>query len=155
MKSLFAASLVLSVTFLGAFAEAAEDPFADTVEMRHGLMLLMATDLGRLGEMAKGKVPYDAGIATRAAANVAALASVVSLDMFPEGSEYGKAPDSYTKAEIWANTDDFLAKIAGLNDAAAAMKTAAGADLAALQGGMAALGGACSACHKAYRQPEE
>jgi len=155
MRLILATAAVASLLAIGVQAQEAEDPFADTVEMRHGLMLQMATDVGKMGAMAKGEVPYDAAAASKAAANLAAIASVLSLEQFPAGSEYEKAADSFALPAIWANQDDFLAKIAGLNTAAAAMQTAAGTDLAALQGGMAALGGACNACHKAYRQPEE
>lgn len=154
MKRLLIGAATVSLIAFGAFAQEAESPFADTVEARHGLMLLMAGELGTLGNMAKGTTAYDAAVAGKAADNLAALASVLSMSQFPEGSETGAAPDSYALPAIWANQPDFLAKIADLNTAAAAMKGAAGTDLAALQGGMAALGGACGACHKAYRQPE-
>lgn len=146
-----------AVAAFGAFAvlaQDAEDPFADAVEMRHGLMLQMATDLGVLGGIAKGTTPYDAAIATKAAANVAAVASVLSMAQFPAGSEAGKSADSFALADIWAKQDDFLAKIVDLNNAADAMKTAAGTDAAAIGAAMAQLGGACGSCHKAYRQPE-
>lgn len=137
-----------------AFAHDAEDPYADAVEARHGLMLLMQSNVATLGGMAKGTAPYDAAIAGKAASNIAALASVLGPDLFPAGSEAGKAADSYALPAIWTNGEDFLARIADLNTAAAAMQTAAGTGADALQGGMAALGGACAACHKAYRQPE-
>ena len=146
-----------AIAAFGAFAvmaQDAEDPFADAVETRHGLMLQMATDLGVLGGIAKGTTPYDAAIATKAAANLAAVASVLSMAQFPAGSETGKSADSYALADIWAKQDDFLAKIVDLNNAADAMKTAAGTDAAAVGAAMAQLGGACGACHKAYRQPE-
>jgi cytochrome c556 len=146
-----AASAVLASS---AIAEE-EDPFADAVEMRHGLMLQMATDLGKVGAMAKEEAPYDAAAASKAAANIAAIASVLSMDQFPAGSEYQKSTDSYALPAIWENQDDFLKKVADLNTAAATFQTAAGTDLASLQAGMGGIGGACAACHKAYRQPEE
>lgn len=140
----------------GALAQdAAEDPFADSVEMRHGLMLQMATDLGKVGAMAKEETPYDAAVAGKAAANIAAIASVLSMDQFPAGSEYQKAADSFALPAIWEKPDDFLQKIADLNTATAAFQTAAATDLDGLKAGMTALGGACGACHKAYRQPED
>ena len=138
----------------GAIAEE-EDPFADAVEMRHGLMLQMATEMGKVGAMAKEEAPYDAAVAGKAAANIAAIASVLSMDQFPAGSEYQKATDSFALPAIWEKQDDFLQKIADLNTAAAAFQTAAGTDLASLKAGMEGIGGACAACHKAYRQPEE
>lgn len=150
---LFAAAAALFA--FGAVAQEAEDPFADAVEMRHGLMLQMATDAANLGGMAKGELAYDAGKASRSAANIAAIASVLSMDQFPAGSEYQAATDSYALPAIWATPDDFLAKIADLNSAAGALKLAAATDLDGLKAGMGQLGVACSACHKAYRQPEE
>ena len=153
-KRLIAFTTMAALTAFGVYAQDAEDPFADAVETRHGLMLQMASDLGTLGGMAKGDVAYDKAAASKAAANVAAIASVISMAQFPAGSENGKAADSYALADIWAKQDDFLAKVADLNNAAAAMQTAAATDADAIKASMAQLGGACSACHKAYRQPE-
>jgi cytochrome c556 len=154
MKTMFVVAALAATLASSVFAEE-EDPFADTVEMRHGLMLQMATDLGKVGAMAKGETAYDQAVASRAAANIAAVASVLSMDQFPAGSEYQASADSFALPAIWANQDDFLTKIADLNTAAAAFQTAAATDLDSLKAGMGALGGACSACHKAYRQPEE
>lgn len=142
-------------TVIASGAIAQEDPFADAVEMRHGLMLQMATDLGKVGAMAKGEAPYDQAVASKAAANIAAIASVLSMDQFPAGSEYQKATDSFALPAIWTAQDDFLQKVADLNTAAAAFQTAAGTDVDSLKAGMGNLGGACGACHKVYRQPEE
>ncbi len=153
-KRLIAFTMMAALTAFGVYAQDAEDPFADAVETRHGLMLQMASDLGTLGGMAKGEVAYDKPAATKAAANVAAVASVISMAQFPAGSENGKSADSFGLADIWAKPDDFMAKVADLNNAAAMMQTAAATDGDAIKASMAQLGGACSACHKAYRQPE-
>lgn len=154
MKLWVSVAAVSAVLASGAIAEV-EDPFADAVEMRHGLMLQMATDLGKVGAMAKEEVPYDTAVASKAAANIAAIASVLSMDQFPAGSEYQKSADSFALPAVWTAQDDFLQKIADLNTAAAAFQTAAATDLDSLKAGMGGIGGACSACHNAYRQPEE
>lgn len=153
-KKLIAMTAIAALAAFAVMAQDGEDPFKDAVETRHGLMLQMAADLAVLGGIAKGTTPYDATIATKAAANVAAVASVLSMAQFPAGSEAGKAADSFALADIWAKQDDFLAKIVDLNNAADAMKTAAGKDAASIGAAMAQLGGACGSCHKAYRQPE-
>lgn len=148
-----AASAVLAL--FGTLVLAQEEgPFADAVETRHGLMLQMSGDLGKVGAMVTGEAAYDATIAAKAAANIAAIASVLSMEQFPAGSENGKAGDSFAKAELWANEADFLAKIADLNKAAADLQMAS-TDPEALKAGMAGLGKACAACHTAYRMPEE
>lgn len=141
------------LSLAGVLAQAQEDPFADVVETRHGLMLQMSVDLAKIGAMVKGEASYDAAIAAKAAANIAAVASVLSMDQFPAGSENGKAGDSFAKAEIWTNEQDFLAKIAELNKAAADLQAASG-DGATLKAGMAGLGKACAACHSTYRMEE-
>ena len=123
---------MIALTGLGAWAQEAEDPFKDQVEMRHGLMLQMSTDLAKMGSMAKGETPYDAATAGKAAANIAAIASVLSMDQFPAGSEYGKSADSFALADIWAKQDDFLAKITDLNNAASVMAGSAATDLASI-----------------------
>lgn len=155
MKFVSLAAVAVSIFASGAFAQDAEDPFADAVEMRHGLMLQMSTDLGKLGAMAKGEAAFDALLAGKAAANISAIASVLSMDQFPAGSEYQASADSFALPALWTSQDDFLTKVADLNTAAAAMQLAAVTDVEGLKAGMAQLGGACSACHKSYRQPEE
>ncbi len=152
MRLILAATMAVTVFTGGAFAQ--EDPIGEAIEGRKGLMLLMGSNLGTLGAMAKGETPYDAAAASKAAANVAALASVMSPDLFPAGSEYQKAEDSYALPAIWTNGDDFVAKIAALNTAAATLVSSAGTDVEGVKAGLGAVGGACSACHKAYRQPE-
>ena len=155
MRKFAALSGVLALTLgLGAIAQIAEDPFADQVETRHGLMLAMANELGKLGAIMKGEAPYEQATATKAAEGVAALASVISMDYFPAGSEVGKSADSFALPELWANEADFLAKIADLNKAAGEMVVAAGTSGDAIKSAMLAVGGACSGCHKPYRQPE-
>ena len=151
---LIAFTVMASLTGVAIFAQEAEDPFKDAVETRHGLMLQMATDLATLGGMAKGTLPYEQASASKAAANISAIASVISIAQFPAGSEVEKSADSFALPVLWTQQDDFLAKITDLNAAAAQMQTAATTDAAAVKASMAQLGGACSACHKSYRQPE-
>ena len=55
MKSVFLIAALATTLTSCAFAED-EGPFADAVEMRHRLMLQMATDLGKVGAMATGDV---------------------------------------------------------------------------------------------------
>ena len=151
MKTLALVTAAGLFSLMGNFAMAQDDPFADIMETRHGLMLQMATDMAKLGAMVKGTVPFDAAVSGKAAANVAAIASVLSMDQWPAGSENGKAADSYSKPEIWATTPDFLAKIADLQTATTALVPVAAKDVDSMKVGMADVGKACGACHTAYR----
>ncbi len=154
MKTLTLMTAVGLLSIFGTFAMAQENPFADVIQTRQGLMLQMSADMAKMGAMVKAETPFDGAVAGKAAANVAAIASVLSMDQFPVGSENGTAADSYAKAEIWGNQADFLAKIADLNTAAVALVAAAGTDVDSLKAGMGAVGKACGACHTAYRVTE-
>ncbi|MBC7143260.1 MAG: cytochrome c [Rhodobacteraceae bacterium] len=136
-----------------ALAEDLADP-EEILTARHGYMLMMAMNLAPLGAMAKGEVPYDAVAAGRAASSLAALASVDSSMLWVPGTENGVLDDSSALPEIISNADDRAVKFAALNTASDAMATAAGTDLASLQGAMKGVGEACSGCHKPYRKSE-
>ena len=60
----------------------------------------------------------------------------------------GVDPASESKPEIWTNWDDFVKKANDLNAAATALDAST---LEGVQAGMGAIGGACKACHTAYR----
>ena len=142
-------TLVASLVAGSAFADQATE---GAIKARQSLMQLYAFNLGALGAMAKGAVPYDAEAASSSAANLLALSSMSQAGMWPQGSDIGSYPDSAALPEIWSKYPDVVEKGKAFGAAAAAMDAAAGTDLASLQGAMKELGGACGACHKAYRQ---
>lgn len=135
----------------GAAAQSAVD---GAVKARKAHMSLSAFNLGQLGAMAKGDVPYDAAAASAAAANLAALASMSQMAYWPPGSAKGEAEGSRALPAIWTNGEDIMAKAMAFNEAVVAMNAAAGTDLAALQAAMGPLGAACGACHETYRAPD-
>jgi cytochrome c556 len=97
-----------------------------------------------LGDMAGGKADFDAAKAAEAAAAIAATAATVP-DLFRANEE---DPKSKAKPEIWASYSDFETKAGDLMKAAQSMDTSTVEGVAA---GMGAVGGACGACHKAYK----
>jgi cytochrome c556 len=72
---------------------------------------------------------------------------------FPAGSGPGTGVKTAAKAEIWAQPADFHAKAIALANATAALDRAAAktADPAVLQPLAVQVGGACKACHTAYK----
>lgn len=146
---------LMAVALAGtAIGDSHEDKSAEAAQdAREAQMELYAFNLGLLGEMAKGAVPYDAAAAQAAADNLAALAALDQSRLWPEGSDE-MSIDTRAKVDIWDKMDDFNAKADDLTQAAAGMAEVAGTGLEAVQGQMGALGGACGACHKPYRAPE-
>ena len=142
------AALVGGIVFTGA-ATAQQDPVQNAIGARKAQMQLYAHNLGIVGAMAQGAVPFDAEIASRAAGNLDALANLDQTSYWIEGSVGIEG----TKAlpAILEDFADYTAQVQGLRTATAALVTAAGTDQAALQGAMGAMGAACGACHQAYR----
>lgn len=133
---------------------AQQSPEMQAMKARQGLMQFYAVNLGVLGGMAKGAVPYDAALAGTAAANIAGVSQLNLSMLWPEGSDDMSLDGSRVLPVLWENMADVGAKSAAMREAAAAMQAAAGTDLAALQAAMGPLGAACGDCHKAYRTPE-
>jgi cytochrome c556 len=101
--------------------------------------------MGTLGKMAGGEMAYDAEAAEAAKAAMKAAATDTPAAFMTQG---GADAASEARAEIWTNWDDFVVKATALQDAATALDVSSAESIGA---GMGALGGACKACHTAYR----
>jgi cytochrome c556 len=149
---------VAAVMLGGSFAIAgshADPAIAAAVKARQGIMRVYAQNLGVLGGMAKGAIPYDAAVASVAAGNLAHATKFNHMLMWPEGSDIDAFEGSNALPAMWANFADVGAKGGDLAAAADAMVAAAPNGAEAIGAAMGAVGGACGACHKAYRKPQQ
>jgi len=137
--------------FAGSHSQAQNEA---AIKARQAHMDLYGFNMATLGGMAQGKIDYDANAAQAAASNIKALSGMNQMAYWLPGSDSEAMFDTRALPELWGNIDDVIAKSKALNDAATAMDAAAGKDLASLQDAIRPLGGACGACHKAYRKPE-
>ena len=152
-KKIAAGTLIAAITATTVFAGGhARTPIENAIAARQSHMQLYQFNLGVLGGMARGNVDYDAAAASAAADNLVALTSMSQAGYWLPDSDTGSAENTRALAAIWENFTDVIAKVGATSQAAVAMQAAAGTDLASLQAAMNALGGACGACHKAYRQ---
>ncbi|MBD3677687.1 MAG: cytochrome c [Rhodobacteraceae bacterium] len=148
-----AAGVALAATIVVAGGHA--NPAVEAgVKARKAHMQLYAHNLGRLGAMAKGEAPYDSEAAASAAANLAALSRLSQQGYWPEGSSNESFENTRALPAIWNDLPGVMEKSAALTEATASLADAAGTDLASLQAAIGAVGGACGACHKAYRQSD-
>lgn len=100
-----------------------------------------------LGAMVKGDVTFDAVIA-RAAAETIAKEAARTKSLF-EGQETD--PKSEALPTIWKDFDDFNAKSRDLYAVATALSVSLETE-EELRIGLGQIGGACKACHEAYRE---
>ena len=136
--------LVLGLIMAGGIAladNAATDP---DVKARQALMDANGGAMKVLGEMAGGKVAFDATAAAAAKATLVADAAAVPEKWKVNAVDAG----SHSKPDIWTAWDDFTAKAGDFGKAAAALDTSS---LDGVNAGLGAIGGACKACHTAYK----
>jgi cytochrome c556 len=122
------------------------------VGARQSHMGLYGFNIGPLGAMAQDKMPYDAAIATTAALNLAALASMSMDRYWIEGTD-STVEGTRAKAEIWTDAAGFQAEITGLATATAALAAVAGDGPDALKAAFGPVGQSCGSCHETYRAP--
>ena len=151
LLGLAGAAVAATAVFAGAAMAQDANP---AVTARKSQMQLYAFNLGTLGAMAKGEAAYDSQAAQGAADNLVKLSSLSAAPMWPAETDDMSIDGTRALATLWDNFPDVVEKTGALAAAAEGMAAAAGTALAALQQAMGPLGGACSACHKAYRAPE-
>ena len=104
--------------------------------------------------MAKGKSAYDAKIASAAANNLLATASMDNSTMWPEGSAVdakGLEGKTRAKPEIWSTYPKIGEKSSDLKDALTKMAADAGNGLDAVKANMKSVGDGCKGCHEDFR----
>lgn len=154
-KAWIAAGLISAVTVGAVLADShANNPFAAGIKARQAHMQLYAFNLGILGAMAKGETEYDADAATLAASNIVHIASIHQPQAWAPGSDNSAVEGTRALPALWQNFSDAGEKSKELFAAAEAMRAVAGDGPEAVGDAMRRLGGACGACHKAYRAPE-
>ncbi|MBY6089849.1 cytochrome c [Maritimibacter alkaliphilus] len=129
-----------------------QDAAKGAMEARKSVMHIYAYNLGILSGIAKGEAEYDSEIAMTAASNLATASSIDLTYMFPEGSEVGALEGSEAAPAALTDASGVMEKQMALHEAAAELEAAAGEGAEAIGAALRTVGGACGACHKAYRQ---
>ena len=137
-------TLVLGLIMAGGIALAQSKAADPDVNARQTLMQGIGGAVGAIGGMIKGDVPFDAAAAEAAKATLVANAGMIAAKFTTNAAD----PASHAKPEVWTNWADFTAKADGLAAAATALDATS---LDGLKAGMGAIGGACKACHSAYK----
>ena len=131
----------------------ADGPHDKAIKARQAMFQTYSFNTGLLGDMAKEKIPYDADIASEAAANLNAAANLGQSQLWPQGPDNATDGNATTRAlpVIWETFPDIVDKAEALKEAAAAMMAVAGDGLGALQGAMGDVGASCKGCHDDFR----
>lgn len=149
MKAKLIATAVTLSLGAGIAAEAfAQEKPENYVRYRKAAQVVSAWHMREMGAMAKGKAPYDAAAATKAATTIATLAPLFAAS-FPAGTDVA---NTRARPEVWSQADKYKAAMDRYVAEATKMVDAAksgNADTFKTQFG--ALSKSCSSCHDDFR----
>ena len=124
---------------------------ADTVHYRQGIMTGIAWNIGGMGAMVKGDVPFDAGKFAFLAGRAAALAPMPLEGFSPDTKDV----KSHAKPKIWDNWPDFEKRMKELQTAKAKLaEVAQGGDEGAMKKQFGTTVKVCKSCHDEYQVKE-
>jgi cytochrome c556 len=149
MKRLLVATAATLTALVSLPAAAQFQKPEDAIKYRQSALTVMANHLGRIGAMAKGTVPFDAGAAT-ANAQIVVTMSKLPWVAFAEGTDKGMP--TRAKPEIWkeqAKFKDLQGKMQG--EAEKLEAAAKSGNLEAVNTAVGDIGKACKACHDDFR----
>lgn len=157
MKKVFAGSCIaaalLSAMVAGsAIAEPAksEKHAKAAVQFRQALLQLVRSNVGPLGGMAKGAVPFDAQVMATNGERLEQL-SLMMADYFKTDTRTFNVGTDALPA-IWEDTADFQSKIEALTTASKALQAAASSgDESAYRPAIGAVLKTCKGCHDSYK----
>lgn len=149
MKTLASMAAAAVLIALSAPASAQFAKPEDAIHYRQGALTVMGTHFGRLGEMVKGKVPFDAKAAQD---NAAIVAEMARLPWAAFGPGTNKGGNTKAKPAIWTENAKFKEGseklIAETDKLVTASKTG---NLDALKTSFAATADTCKSCHDAFK----
>ena len=142
----------LRFAFLAVSASAtlalAHEGATGVVKERMDLMDRQKDDMKIIGDMAKGKTPFDVAEAAEAASDIGLTAKKIP-ELFPEGSTGGK---SEALPAIWEKWDRFTANADDLGSAVDALVSALGdSENQDWKAAFEKVGEACKSCHEDFR----
>ena len=139
----FAVAALAVATFGATAVVAQQDPIAD----RKALMKSTGKSMGAVGNMVKGKAPFDLATAKESFATFQDVAAKMPA-LFPPDSKTGGETTAAPK--IWESMDDFKAKFVKFAADAKAAEASV-TDLDSLKAALGMVGKNCGGCHETYR----
>ena len=137
---------VCLLTAIGAQADSAVEK---AVDYRQGLMNVFAWNVTSMGDMAKGKVPFDGTAFANYAKDLAAAARLELMAAFPEDSIN---EDSDASDTIWLDWEKFQDKHRALGEQSAKLaEVVVGGDEAAMKKQFGETARTCKGCHDDFK----
>lgn len=121
------------------------------IEYRQSLFQLVRSNMGPLGGMAKGALPFDERVMETNAVRLEQLADMMSDYLSVDTRKYDL--ETGAKDNLWENYSDVESKIMALKTAAQGLQAAVKeGDKSAYRGAIGKIGASCKSCHDDYKK---
>ena len=148
----FLVTLFLATVLCSPATMAADDANEKAIKARRGEMQMRSFNAGPLFAMAKGKMAYDAELATTLANNLSLIAQMKNGRAWRKGSD-NESYKGKTRAlsKIWTTYPDIGKKGKAFKEAVMNLADNAGNGLDSLKPAVSRLGKSCKGCHDDFR----
>jgi cytochrome c556 len=144
-------ALLLVVNVAVADTAKSEKHAKKATKLRHSVFTMLGANMGTLGAMAKGKIPFDAAVVEKNAMRINQLSYMLSDYTSTDTTAYKVKTDALP--EVWSDREAFEKSIDDLTLASAKLITASkSADEAAMKSAISGVGKTCGGCHDNFKK---
>ena len=149
--ALTACALILSTNIALADVAKSEKQAKGATELRQSTFTLIRANMGTLGGMAKGKIPFDAKIVERNATRIHQLSFMIADYTKTDTSGFKVKSDALPK--VWTERAAFEKRIDDLTVASEKLvKMSTSGDEAAIKAAIGGVGKTCGGCHDDFKK---
>ncbi|MEC8231907.1 MAG: cytochrome c [Pseudomonadota bacterium] len=147
-----AATLISSTVVASEVTEASSAKHAKAAtQYRQAMFQLVRSNMGPLGGMAKGALPFDESVMQTNAVRLEQLADMMGDYLAVDTRKFDV--ETGAKDEIWESFSDVETKIMALKTASQGLQAAVKAgDESAYRGAIGKIGASCKSCHDDYKK---
>ena len=154
-KAIIAAAtvgVVVSTSVAADVTEASSEKHAKAAtQYRQAVFQLVRSNMGPLGGMAKGALPFNESVMETNAVRLEQLADMMGDYLSVDTRKFDV--ETGAKDKIWDNFSDVETKVMALKTAAQGLQAAVKAgDESAYRGAIGKIGASCKSCHDDYKE---
>jgi cytochrome c556 len=147
------AACVLTLATSVAIADTAksEKHANQSTKLRHAVFTMLGANMGTLGGMAKGKIPFDAKVIEKNATRINQLSLMIDDYTKTDTSTYKVKTEASPK--VWTERSAFETRIHDLTLASAKLvKASTSGDESAIKAAIGGVGKTCGGCHDNFKE---
>ena len=152
-KIITTCALILTTNVAMADTATSEKHAVKATELRQAVYKMLGANMGTLGAMAKGKIPFDAKVVEKNATRINQLSFMIADYTATDTSAFKVKSEALAK--VWTDRSAFEKRIDDLSVASEKLiKAASTGDEASTKAAIGGVGKTCGGCHDDFKQED-